>query len=199
MTRRTRVLGLCVGLVLSLGSTSAVVAARPASEHCISPGGDDLNEIFATSDALVAPFCREIRTGEPWRAVLRVNMAGEADRVFPDGYVPLESDLDADLLAKLQAVTYVVDAGTRRERTYVVPAEDLVIRTGDVPDGTRFVGWISTRRHPLPPGDHTVDQYVTLSSDFWDGLALDPALNLVPAGRSFAASFEFTVENPRRS
>jgi hypothetical protein len=50
--------------------------------------------------------------------------------------------------------------------------------------------------HPLPPGDHTVDEYVTLSADFWDGLGLDPTMNLIPAGESLAVSVQFRVVKP---
>jgi len=89
-----------------------------------------------------------------------------------------------------------VDAGTSRQRSYSLSAGDLIVQTGAIPDGTRFVRWVTPPLHPLPPGDHTVDEYVTLSADFWDGLGLDPAVNLIPAGESLANPVGFTVSTP---
>lgn len=196
--RRLTVLTATVGLAASLAtSATAADGASPArSNHCISPAGDDLNEVFATTDAFVAPFCTVVHTGDHWRPIIRIQVAG-ADPVFPPGYDPLRTSLDEDLLAKLVSARYVVDAGTRRARSFAVPSADLTLQTGQLPNGRRFVRWVG-RIHPLPPGNHTVDEYVTLSDDFWDGLGTDPEANLIPAGEILLIPVGFTVAQPHR-
>ena len=196
--RRRPALGVALvvlGALLTVAPTTAIARER-AGNHCVNLGGDDLNAIFGTTDAIVAPFCTEVGVGDRWRAALRLNVAG-ADRVFPAGYEPSRPHLDDDFLVKFVSMTYVIDAGTRRERVLAFPTSRLVLRTGALPDGTRFIGWVSPRFSPLPPGDHTVDQYVTLSDDFWDGLGRDPVINSIPDGQSFAASFTFRVVDQR--
>jgi hypothetical protein len=134
--------------------------------------------------------------GDRWRKVLRIQVSGE-EAVFPAGYEPSLTPLDADLLEKVIAIAYVVDAGTRHERTYTFSPDELETQTGSIPDGTRFVRWLSPSLHPLSPGVHIVDEYVTLSADFWDGLGLDPAINSIPTGTTLADSVEFNVEKRR--
>src|SRR5688500_1160148 len=101
------------------GATAA--AAKPAGNHCISPAGDDLHQVLGPRNAFIAPFCTQAVTGDKWRAVLRVAVAGD-DYVFPVGYEPSQPLLDEDFLAKFVSARYVVDAGTRQERTYVFRA-----------------------------------------------------------------------------
>jgi hypothetical protein len=182
-----------LGGAVALGSGTAV--AKETENHCITPAGDDLNEILGTPDAFIAPFCTEAHVGDRWRAVLRIQVAG-ADFAFPAGYVPSQFPLDDDFLGKFVSGRYVVDAGTGRERTYTFSADQLVVQTGAVPDGTGFVRWTTPSLHPLPPGQHSVDEYVTLSADFWDGLGVDPGINLIPAGESLAGSVQFDVVRP---
>ena len=197
MRRIKRVFGVPFLSIALLGAgTSPAAAERPAADHCVSPAGDDLNAIFSTPDSLVAPFCTTIAAGDPWRAIIRIAASG-SDHVFPAGYTAPTAPLDEDFLAKLVSVRLVVDAGTRTERSYLVTPDELILRHGGLPDSMRFVAWASERRHPLPPGEHTVDQHVTLSAAFWDGLGLDPAVNQIPAGESFATRFVFDVVTPR--
>jgi hypothetical protein len=179
-----------LSVLLAFGPGTAL--AKKSENHCISPAGDDLNEVFGTRDAFVAPFCTEIHVGDRWRAVLRVVAAG-GDYAFPVGYAPSQFPLDKDFLGKLVSGTYVVDAGTTRERTYTFAADELVVENGGLPDGTRFVRWVTRSMHPLSPGPHSVDEYVTLGADFWDGLGVDPDVNLIPAGQSLAGSVAFDV------
>ena len=82
------------------------------------------------------------------------------------------------------------------EPEYVFSPSETVVRTGELPDGTRFARWMTPRMHPLPPGTHTVHEYVTLSVDSWDGLGVEPTLNLIPAGESQAGYVEFEVLKP---
>jgi hypothetical protein len=192
LRNRRRLLSVAVVAILTALLAPGAAVAKKSGNHCISPAGDDLNEVFATTDAFVAPFCPEVHTGDRWRAVLRAQVAG-SDYVFPAGYVPSKPLLDEDFLAKFVSARFVVDAGTAQERSYTFPVSKLVIQTGVLPDGSRFVRWVTPSMHPLPPGDHTVDEYVTLTADFWDGLGLDPAINLIPAGESLAGSVQFRV------
>ena len=185
-------LSVAVLAILSVAWAPGAAVAKQSGNHCISPAGEDLNEVFATRDAFVAPFCTEVHTGDRWRAILRIQVAG-SDQVFPAGYVPSQTLLDEDFLAKFVSARFVVDAGTAQERSYTFPASELVIQTGALPDGSRFVRWVTPSMHPLPPGDHTLDEGGTLTADFWDGLGLDPAINLIPAGESFAGSVQFQV------
>jgi hypothetical protein len=179
---------------LALGPGPAV--AKKTDNHCITPAGQDLNEVFTTRDAFVAPFCTEVHVGDRWRAVVRLAAAG-SDYTFPAGYAPSQLPLDEDFLAKLVSTTYVVDAGTIRERAYVFSRDELVVENGGLPDGTRFVRWVTPSLYPLPPGQHSLDEYGTLSADFWDGLGVDPAFNLIPAAKSLAGSVAFDVVKRR--
>ena len=190
--RNRRLVWVAALAILSALLVPGAAVAKKSSNHCITPGGDDLNEVFATNDAFVAPFCTEVHTGDRWRAVLRIQVAG-SDYVFPPGYAPSRPLLDEDFLAKFVSARFVVDAGTAQERRYTFAASELVLQTGVLPDGSRFVRWVTPSMHPLPPGDHTVDEYGTLTADFWDGLGLDPAINLLPAGEGFAGSVQFSV------
>jgi hypothetical protein len=124
--------------------------------------------------------------------VLRTQVAG-GDHVFPSGYAPSRPLLDEDFLAKFVSARFVVDAGSARQRSYNFPLRRLVIQKGVLPDGSRFVRWVTPSLRPLPPGDHTVDEYETLTSVFWDGLGLDPAVNSIPAGESADGSVQFRV------
>lgn len=179
---------LATSLALAPGSAAA---AKPGN-HCFTPTGDDLNAVFGTRDAFVAPFCSVVHVGDRWRAVLRVQAAG-GDYVFPAGYAPSRVPLDDDFLAKLVSARFVVDPRTARERSYRFKAKELVIQKGGLPDGSRFVRWVTPSLHPLPPGDHTVAEYVTLGADFWDGFGLDPNVNLIPRGESAVGAVAFSV------
>ena len=46
---------------------------------------------------------------------------------------------------------------------------------------------------PLSVGAHTVEIFLTLSTDHWDGFGLEPSENLVPAGVTHWASTTFDV------
>jgi hypothetical protein len=172
-------------------SPTTSIAQPPEGDHCITGAGDDLNELFATEDAIVSLLCHEVRTGDHWRPITGAVVAG-ADYVFPAGYTPTRQDLIEDLLAKLVFWTYVVDPGTSQERAYRFVAADMLFQRSTLPDGSRFIRWVP-RLHPLPPGEHAVDMYLTLSADVWDGLDTDPAVNFIPAGESYVGTRAFSV------
>ena len=184
-----------VAAILVLGADPGVASARERENRCISPTGDNLNQTFDTDDGFVAPFCTRIISGEKWRPIVRIQVAG-TERVFPDGYTPEHRNLVKDFLAKLVSTRYVVDAGTSQERTFVVTPDNLIIEIGNEAGGTKFVRWMP-RLPKLAPGVHTVDGFVTMRADHWDGLGVDPAANLLPAGESLNLSVTFRVVRSR--
>ena len=195
----SRVISITLAIALAVASLLMPASANGReSNHFVTPAGDDLNVVFETDDAFIAPFCTEAKAGDQWRAVVRWAAAGN-DGVFPNGYTPSRTSLDEDFLAKFVSARYVVDAGTPRERQYVVPAGEHLIQQGTLPDGSVFVRWATGSLRPLTPGDHTVDEYVTLTADSWDGFGVDPAVNLIPAGESFVGSVTFEVLKPDAS
>jgi hypothetical protein len=191
--RKPAIVALLAVSTLGLTGTGAA-ADRPEAGHCVSPVGEDLNETWGTEDALITPFCSSAVVGQHWRPLTRVAAAG-SEPVFPVGYSPVTDQLTDDFLHKLVSGRYVVDAGGKHERSYTVDADDFAIEEGVLPDGSVYVRW-APRFHPLPPGDHTVDTFVTLSSDMWDGLGTDPSLHLIPGGESFVGTLSFTVARP---
>lgn len=168
-------------------------AGSKDSPHCVI-GQDDLNEIFGTEDGfVVSPFCTEVATGARWRPIQRWDASGSWTYA-PDGYdtsggAPLEH-----FLATFEAARYVVDAGTRQERSYDFGPEDLNLLVVDVPDGPHFAAW-APRLSPLPPGTHTVDVYVTFSDMLCDGISPGEGGICVPEGESLVESVEFVVRS----
>ena len=187
-----------LGSGIALVALSAVLAvpgtafAAQNENHCVTPLGDDLNEVFGITDAFVAPFCPPVGTDDRWRPIGFIQVAN-SDYVFPPDYEPSRPRLVKDFLAKLVSARYVVDAGTARKRTYNTSKERMMVRRRQLPDGTRVVRFVPPSLHRLPKGNHSVRRYVRLSADFWDGLGTDPAVNLVPEGRHLWDSEEFKV------
>jgi hypothetical protein len=191
---RAGVVLVALGALLALAPGSAV-GAQKRDNHCITPLGDDLNEVFGIADAFVAPFCPAVGTDDRWTPVSFIQFAG-SDFVFPPGYTPIRHRLVRDFLAKFVAAKYVVDAGTARERTYNFLARKHLIRRRQLPDGTHLLRFAPPSLHHLPEGKHSVDRYVWLSAEFWDGLGTDPAVNQVPEGRNLWNSDVFKVVKP---
>lgn len=179
---------------LAIATTPAAADAR--SNSCVTPLGDDLNQTFDTTDAFVAPFCATLAPGTRWRPIAFLT-AAEHDGVFPDGCRPSSDDGAADFLAKLVTVRYTVDAGTPRARTYAFDRSELMVQRGELPDGNLFVRWAPPPLPPLPPGRHVVDEYMTLNTEFWDGIGVDSSSNRIPAGESVAGSIAFDVDVAR--
>jgi hypothetical protein len=193
LTRRALGAACAFSAVFTLDVGAAVAAGHP--NHCINPAGVDLNELYATDDAFVTPFCTDAHTGDRWRPIERWVVAATFETIPPD-FEPSAATPRDDYLAKLRSARYVVDAGTRRERSYTFAARHLLVATGDLPDGTQFVA-LTPRLSPLPPGPHTVDIYVTLAAETWDGLGLADE-NHQAAGTSLVGSVEFVVHRGRR-
>jgi hypothetical protein len=188
-TRRLTAAAAMTALLVSATTTSAAASGGRAN-HCVNRAGVDLNELYETNDAFVTPFCSDAHAGDWWRPLVRWVVAATHD-VIPEGYEPVGETPRLDFLAKLESARYVVDAGTDREQTFVVDADELLIDTGTLPDGTEYVSY-TPRLHPLVPGEHTIDIYATMSAETWDGLGLDEG-NHVPPGELLIGSVQLTV------
>ena len=188
-----RLLGAVGTAALLLASTATPAAAEAESRanHCINPIGIDLNEVYETNDAFVTPFCGDGYAGDWWRPLIRWVGASNHD-VIPETYEPIGETPQLDFLAKLASARYVVDAGTPGERTFTFTANQLLIATGSLADDTAFVAY-TPRLRPLPPGDHTIDLYATMSAETWDGLSLEPE-SYLPAGEQHLSSVSLTVQ-----
>jgi hypothetical protein len=172
------------------------LAGTKKTPHCITPTGDDLNEIWGTPDAFIAPFCTEASTGAWWRPILRWLVADTWESV-PAGFTPAGDTPIEDFLLKFEGSRYVVDAGTRHERVYEFTAEELTLIVLDSEGGPDFARW-APRLHPLRPGVHTVDKYHNFSAMHCDGFSEADGGICVAAGESLAESLEFVVTKPRR-
>jgi hypothetical protein len=167
------------------------------ANHCISPLGVDLNERYGISEQIVALFCDQVDTGEFWTpaAVWIMNTFFE---VTPPGFVPAGATPLEDFLAKFAAAKYVVDPGSRQERTYVYQKSSR-LWTGEI-DGLPAVNTVTlSRLKPLKPGQHVVQIYWVFSATHCDGLGDVPADNCLPAGETLynVVPFEVTAPAPQ--
>jgi hypothetical protein len=166
---RRRWLGaaVTVGVLISiLGPGATGVLAKPPA-HCLTPTGVDLNERYGVSDAIVAPFCTEIAAGHRW-TVTNAWFMNTFFESTPPGFVPAGATPAEDYAAKFEAVKYVVDPGSKKERTVVFTnVEDLAIVSADpqVVANPITLGSLS----PLSPGTHNVDSYLVFSALHCDG------------------------------
>lgn len=190
---------LCSGVLLvvlaasSLSGTSSTAAASKGKNHCVNPAGIDLNEFYGTNDAFITPFCTTAHTGEKWRPFVRWVVADTHEAV-PEGYVPSRATPLEDFLSKFVSARYVIDARTKRGRTYEFAVADLMISVLDLPDNTSFVAW-APRLKPLPPGEHSVDIFITLTAEHCDGLTSERSASCAPAGESPSPPVNFRVVN----
>jgi hypothetical protein len=158
---------------------SARPSAKKNSGHCISPSGLDVNEFWGVSIRVVAPFCTQLRTGEAWTATAAWVVAETFESV-PEGFVPAgETPLD-DFQAKA-SLKYVVDPGTRQERTYVfTDTSRVAVRevNGGPLDGAPVLNTITMGSlRPLSAGRHVVETYWAFSAMHCDGIADNPEEN----------------------
>jgi hypothetical protein len=172
--------------LLSPTGSSDPGVAKQRSNHCIDLDGSDLNDVYNTNDAFVLPWCTDVLAGSRWRPLVRWTTATTYE-VAPPDYEPLGATPQLDFLAKLESTRYVIDADTAGERSIEVDVDQLLIDTsrsfGDSFDVTSF----TPRLPPLLLGVHTVDVYLTMSAEHWDGLGLDGG-NHLPAGETFVHS-----------
>lgn len=194
--RRLSLVPVVIVLVGSLGLVAQPADAKgKKGNHCVNPAGVDLNEFFNTNDAFITPFCTTAHTGDKWRPIVRW-LVSDTHAVIPEDYVPARPTPAEDFLSKFVSARYAIDADTRRERTYTFTADELMITFVGLPDETQFI-LFTPRLRPLPPGEHTIDIFITMTADHWDGTGLDPSSNFAPVGESPSPSVEFEVIKAR--
>jgi hypothetical protein len=185
-----------VALVIAmlLMGNQAVGAAERPERRCFHPSGADMNEVHDTHHRIITSFCPVALVGERWipAATWATNTMYEA---VPVGYTPSRATPIEDFNAKFVGARYVIDGATKHERTYGRSASEI-LQTGLTIPGTDFpMSAFLAVLPPLPPGAHTVDIFLTLSADHWDGFGVDPSANLFPAGEIHCSHVRFTVVN----
>lgn len=188
---RPGIVALLIALLLVWGDQSGAAAAR-RERHCFHPSGADMNEVHDTNHRIITDFCAVALPGERWIPVATW-ATNTTHEVIPEGYTPSRETPIEDFNAKLVGARYVIDAGTRHERTYSFSASQI-LQTGLTVPGSDFpMSAFIAVLHPLRPGAHTVDIFLTISADHWDGFGVDPSANLFPAGEIHCSRVEFTV------
>jgi len=178
----------CLGL--GAGRSSAGPATAP---HCITPTEVDLNERYGVSETIIAPFCANLNSGQPW-TVSNGWFMSPTFTAMPAGFEPAGKTPIEDFIAKLIGVKYVVDPGTRQEKTYVFGNDDDLGIFNDRELGTVVANTVSLGTlKPLSVGDHVVDSYLLLSAMHCDGFGDVVTDNCLPAGETLFSSVEFEV------
>ena len=116
---RKRVASLIAAAAIVLAGAAGVEAAPAGTTrtaHCVAPNGVDMNVFLNLSAAVVAPFCAQIKAGDPW-VPAQFYTAAKTWEQMPPGYVPAGATPLEDFVAKFVAIRYVVDEGTAREFT----------------------------------------------------------------------------------
>jgi hypothetical protein len=178
-------------LAASLVFGAGAAVANTRGEPCVTADGVDLNQRYGVAETIVTPFCNRLRVGEHWRTPAAWLMAPAFDAV-PAGFVPAGATPLADFRAKLAGVRYVVDPGTRQERTYTF-ANSSRLWSGVI-DGLAAVNTVTLGRlHPLSKGQHVIDRYWQFSAMHCDGLAANAEENCLPAGEFLYSRVTFEV------
>jgi hypothetical protein len=115
---------------------------KQSGNHCMTPSGQDGNELLGVAEQLIAGPCRFVDAGEPFIPVAFwwTNAGWET---VPNGFSPSQPTPMEDFLSKLESLNLVVDPGTANERTETFPGRDVwkVIPVGEIlrglipPDG----------------------------------------------------------------
>ena len=168
-----------------------VLAGPKTGTACFRPDGVNLNELYGVSDRIITRTCTQAYVGERWVQPAAWLMGPSFESVpaefVPAGTTPLE-----DFVAKFAAVKYVVDAGTKQERTYVIPSSDR-LWTGEL-DELPAVNTVTLGSlHPLSVGQHTVAVYWLFSAMHCDGIVANAVENCFPAGETFYTATAFDV------
>lgn len=182
------------------GDRSFNPAGNTGDNHCVSPEGVDANELLGISEQLVlAGACDVVQAGEFYVPLgpgsWNMNTFWEA---VPADYTPSAPTPLQDFLSKVRSMTFVIDPGTAKERSYRFAAQDIMnVRTvhdffpETGPDWP--VALFLAKLPPLPPGDHRLGALIEMSARHCDGLGTDPAFNCVGAGITELGSCPFTV------
>jgi hypothetical protein len=172
----------------------------PASDtegnHCLAPGGD-ANQTLGVSEQIVgAPGCSVVNSGE-FYVPLNYWFTNFSFAVVPDGFTSEHDTPMEDFLAKVVSIRFVVDADTHKERTFVFAAGDIVkLDTFD-----EFLPWFPpfpvvhflAKLPPLPPGDHSVQTFWTVSSLHCDGFGTAYRTNCFPPRETEYSRIRFAV------
>ena len=217
--RLTPVLLVLASLLSACGSgvgdtvrTSDAAALRSNSKQpnplCVAPWGVDLCAATGVNTAFMVPSDfggAPIPAGNWWTPIMGwgTNARGGLPGVplaYPPGYVPAyPDDPMQDFISKIVKFTFIVDPGTRQERTYVYTdaAKYEVFMTiadfwgpGGLGDPLIDAGqWVTLvpSLHPLSVGAHELHFIWTLSASHCDGFggeSIDPD---APGGHCFPA------------
>jgi hypothetical protein len=176
--------------------SSPVGSPKSDRNHCTTLNGVDLNLLFSVTEQIVTYFCTAVETGERWRPGA-LWVVGKTFASVPPGFTSPHPTPLADFVAKLMRVRYVVDPGTNQERSYTFPNSDRLWTGPAGPDADGINTATLGTLHPLPPGQHVVRVFWTLSDTHCDGLGAVPEENCFPPGESLYAPTAFTVEQRR--
>jgi hypothetical protein len=187
------------------GDKSFNPAADSEGNHCVSPEGVDGNELLGISEYLLVPDggCDAVPEGEFWIDFTPSWVVMSPSWVeIPADYTPSAPTPLEDFLSKVRSVTYTVDPGTARERSYRFAAQDVLdvrnvrdffpISGPDLP-----VALFLAKLPPLSPGDHRVRGFIEMSGRWCDGLGT-AAGHCLNAGTTRELLCRFTVV-PRQS
>jgi len=190
-------------------ATLAAVDAAPASaraggsgdHHCVSPEGVDANELLGISQQIFQPdACNVVLAGDSYVPLgfpgfWWVNTFWET---VPADYTPSAPTPIEDFRSKVRSVTFVVDPGTKHERSYRFAAQDVMdVRTfhdffpESGPDWPTAL--FLAELPPLPPGNHHLGTLIEMTARHCDGLGSDTATNCLSAGTTRLTVCPFTV------
>jgi hypothetical protein len=182
------------------GDKSFNPAGNTGDNHCVTPEGVDANELLGISQPLFMPgVCDVFEAGEFYVPLgsgwLNMNTFWEA---VPADYTPSAPTPLQDFISKVRSMTFVVDPGTKHERSYRFTAQDIMdVRTlhdffpQTGPDWP--VALFLAKLPPAPVGDHWVATSINMSARSCNGLGTDPAVNCLPAGITRLQVCPFTV------
>ncbi len=193
-----------ITLVSAIAFPFQAQADAGGENHCLTPFGGaqdgeliDLNEVTGRTEAFVHPrYCPTVEAGERWilgRGCIAFWAVSPGPARYPRGYVPQGATPMDDFLSKA-TIKVVVDPGTTHERVYLHRYESdnnaVIIwhwsdfGSGRSPFGDEknlIIGLIPANP-PQPIGTHTVDLYLQMSADHWDGIGTNPNRNVLRAG-----------------
>jgi hypothetical protein len=182
------------------GDKGSRPAAHSKGNHCVSPEGVDANQLLGISEQLFQPdACNVFEAGEHYvplggPGLWTMNTYWET---VPADYTPSAPTPLKDFISKVRSVTYVVDPGTRHERSYRFRARNIMeVRTlhDFFPEtGPNWpVALFLAKLPPLPPGDHRLGSVIEMSARHCDGFGTEPG-NCVGAGMTTLTVCPFKV------
>ena len=170
-------------LASSEGGPGEFLNPGPPSRNgdCVKDDGVNLNEVLGVTARIVRTFdgCYEVLAGESYVPLSNwytdVSYANAPSTYPLAAATPME-----DFLAKLVAIRYVIDPGSRQERTYRFAAGDVVkLRTLDqlyTDEPALPVALFVAELPPLRPDrdGHSFQVFVEMSAGHCDGLGRPP-------------------------